>query len=70
MSLRKKGMWAGFIVNFRDLNETYRVPASVILGFMESGERVSFPISWFREVGILIKQTLKKIHYRYDLEWM
>lgn len=65
-----KGVWAGFIVNFRDVTETYRVRASVILGFMQMSDRKSFPLDWFQTNGILIKQTLKKVHYRYDLEWM
>lgn len=66
----KKGVIAQFIVNFSELNETYRVRASQVLGFLESSDRASIPIAWFREVGILIEQTLKIKHFRYDLEWL
>ncbi len=65
-----KGVWAGFIVNFRDTNETFRIPASNVLKFMTYADRASFPIAWFQEKGVRIKQTLKRIRYRYDLEWL
>ena len=65
-----KEVWAGFIVNFRETNETFRIPASNVLKFMTFADRASFPIAWFREKGVRIKQTLKIIHYRYDLEWL
>lgn len=65
-----RGVWAGFIVNFRDTNQTFRVKASVVLGHLQNSDRASIPIAWFEENGTLIKQTLKKVHYRYDLEWL
>jgi recombination protein U len=65
-----KGVWAGFIVNFRVTNQTFRVLASEVLHHLETAGRASIPIAWFEENGTLIKQTLKKIHYRYDLEWL
>jgi hypothetical protein len=65
-----KGVWAGFVVNFRATNQTYRVLASDVLDHLENADRASIPIAWFEEHGTLIKQTLKKVHYRYDLEWL
>jgi recombination protein U len=65
-----KGVKAGFIVNFRDTNETFFVLASKVAAFLEAAERASIPITWFRENGLLIKQKLKIKRYGYDLEWM
>ena len=66
----KKGVWAGFIVNFRAVNKTYRVLASDVLRHLQTESRSSFPIAWFEEHGTVIEQTLKRVHYRYDLEWL
>jgi hypothetical protein len=65
-----KGVWAGFIVNFRDYNETYRVLASDVLDFLQNESRKSIPLDWFQSNGILIPQTLKIKHYRYDMDWL
>jgi recombination protein U len=65
-----RGVWAGFIINFRDTNQTFRVLASIVLNHLENSDRASIPIAWFEEHGTLIEQTLKKVHYRYDLEWL
>ena len=65
-----KGVWAGFVVNFRDYGKTYRVLASVVLLHLETESRKSIPLEWFQTHGTLIEQTLKKVHYRYDLEWL
>lgn len=66
---KSKGVWAGFIVNFRDTNQTFRVLASDVLDHLENSDRASIPIAWFEEHGTLTKQTLKISRYRYDLEW-
>jgi hypothetical protein len=66
----KKGVHACFIVNFRAVKKTYMVYASKVLNHLETADRASIPIAWFEENGILIKQTLKIKHYRYDLEWL
>lgn len=65
-----KGVQAGFVVNFRDTNETFFVMAGKVLEFILAADRASIPIAWFREHGRLIEQKLKKVHYGYDLEWM
>lgn len=65
-----KGVQAGFVVNFRDTNETFFVLASKVMVFLDAMERASIPIAWFRENGRLIEQELKRVRYSYDLEWM
>ncbi len=65
-----KGVWAGFVVNFRATNQTFRVLASDIACFMVCTDRESIPLSWFEENAILIKQTLVRVRYKYDLEFL
>lgn len=65
-----KGVCAMFVVNFRDVNETYTVFASDVKRFMETETRQSIPLAWFRENGELVEQTLIRVRYRYDLEWL
>lgn len=65
-----KGVNALFIVNFRAVNETYRVSAWALMEYIEMADRKSIPLAWFRERAILIKQTLKRTRYRYNLEWL
>jgi recombination protein U len=65
-----KGVRAGFVVNFRDVNETFYVSAELVLEHLKNADRASIPIAWFKEYGILIKQTIVIKRYRYDLEWL
>jgi recombination protein U len=65
-----KGVWAGFIVNFRDTSQTFRILASDVSSFMSRTDRKSIPIAWFEENAILIKQSLIRVRWRYDLEWL
>ena len=65
-----KGVMAGFVVNFRDLNLTYIVKVIYVLEFLKTADRSSIPIKWFETNGVLIRQTKKIKHFRYDLEWL
>lgn len=65
-----KGVWAGFIVNFRDTNQTFKILVSDMLSFMENTDRKSIPIGWFESNAVLIKQSLIKVRWRYDLSWL
>jgi len=65
-----KGVEALFIVNFRDVNETYRVSVQALRAFINQTDRKSVPLSWFRECTILIPQTLIRVRYKYDLNWL
>ena len=66
----KRGVLAGFIINFRDVQETYFIMAESIKQFIETEERKSIPISYLRFCGELIPQTKKKVRYNYDLKFM
>lgn len=67
---QSKGVWAGFVVNFRETNQTFRALASQIACFMVCTDRQLIPIAWFEENAILIPQTIKISRYKYDLEWL
>lgn len=60
------GVVAGFVFNYRDMNETYFVDAVTVYQFYHVGERKSFSVEWTKENGILIPQELKRTRYRYD----
>lgn len=64
------GVEALFIVNFREVNETFRVPVVTLRAFINQTERKSIPLAWFREFATLINQSLIRVRYRYDLEWL
>lgn len=65
------GIYAGFLFNFRDLEETYYIPADTVLYFILQGERKSIPVEWCRENGIKIEQYKKRTRYTYDLgKWL
>lgn len=61
------GVFAGFVFNYRDMNETYFVDAVSVYYFYNAGERKSFSLDWVREHGILIPQKIKRTRYQYDL---
>lgn len=66
----KKGTQAGYVFNFRDVNETYYVDANMLNSYLVSCERKSIPLTWLQKAGKLIPQTRKKIRFNYDLEFM
>lgn len=61
------GVYGGYLINFRELEETYWVTGEDLYCFMITGERKSFPVLWVKETGIWIPQTKKRTRYRYDL---
>ena len=65
-----KGVWAGFVVNFRDTNQTFRVLAGDVCEFIDNTDRKSIPLGWFEKRALIIKQTLIRVRWRYDLEWL
>jgi recombination protein U len=67
---QNKGVGAMFIVNFRDVNKTFAVTADIVRRHIEDAKRSSIPIAWFEEHGVLIKQELVRVRYKYDLEWL
>ena len=65
-----KDVMAWFIVNFRAVNETYWIPALAMACEIDIGERKSLSLAKAKEIGILIPQTLIRVRYKYDLDWL
>lgn len=70
-AVEHKGIYGGFIINYRDLEETYYIPVMDMVAFINSAERKSIPVEWCRENGVRIEQKKKKVRYTYDLsKWL
>lgn len=67
-AMMHEGIKAGFIINFRDIKETYFVKANDIKYYIAHSERKSIPVDWCRENGIRIWQKKLKVRYRYAVE--
>lgn len=66
-----EGIYAGFLLNYRDLAETYYVSVEDLVEFINSTERKSIPVEWCREIGLRIEQKKKRVRYSYDLsKWL
>lgn len=77
-----KGVYCGFLINYRDLEETFYVNfedlASEYYIVNAKGDyeiktdvRKSIPVEWCREHGIQIPQIKKRVRYSYDLDsWL
>ena len=66
-----EGIFAGFLLNFRDLEETYYVIVEDLAEFINSTERKSIPVEWCRENGVRIEQQKKRVRYSYNLsKWL
>lgn len=66
-----KGIYAGFLINFRDLEETYYITMQDMIVYINSTDRKSIPVEWCRENGIRIGQDKKRVRYSYNLrEWL
>lgn len=63
----RKGVKAGYIINFRDVEETYFFSANSMNSFLTTETRKSIPLSIVRQYGILIPQEKKRTRYKYDL---
>ena len=66
----KPNVKAGFIINFRDINETYYLPACEVEIFQTQNARKSIPLDYVREFGVLVPQKLIKVKYRYDFSFV
>lgn len=73
-----KGIKAGFIINMRDIEETYFIEAGVLKEYVDNNielfevtegksGRKSIPIEWLKENGTLIPQEIKITRYTYDI---
>ena len=72
------GVYCGFILNYRDLEETYYIPFWELVRWYytlnDEGDyepkpegRKSIPVEWCRMYGRRISQTKKRVRYTYDL---
>lgn len=62
-----KGVIAGFIFNCRTVGETYFLTSEQVIYFVKNNTRKSIPISYLRNNGIKIEQTLKRVRYTYNI---
>lgn len=70
-AVQHKGIYAGFLINFRDLEETYYITVQDMVAYINSTERKSVPVEWCREAGVKIEQVKKRVRYSYDLRrWL
>lgn len=65
--LNYKGVYGGFLINYRDLEETYYIRAGAVLSYLSHAERKSIPVEWCRENGKRVEQTKKRVRYSYDV---
>lgn len=65
---RVDGVFAGFLIEMRKYNETYYLPIDTALKYVNESGRKSFPISFLRDNGIKVEQTLKRTRYSFDME--
>lgn len=65
-----KGVKAFFVINFRSVNETFAIDAVEMKQYMETCGRKSINLEDARSHGFKINQTLKRVRWKYDLEWM
>lgn len=63
-----KGVKSYFIVNFSDLNRTFKIHVSWINDFIIEETRKSIPISYFEALGVEINSEKIRTRYRYDLK--
>lgn len=66
-----EGVYGGFLINFRELEETYYITVQDVIQFIQMEERKSIPVEWCRDHGVKIDQKKKRVRYSYDLEsWL
>ena len=66
-SLNFTGVYGGFLINYRDLEETYYICAGAVLTYINHAERKSIPVEWCKENGIKVEQRKKRVRYSYDI---
>lgn len=64
---KKRGVKAGFVFNFREVEQTYYIDVHDVIDYINRAERKSFPLEWCKQKGLLIKQTKKISRYRYNI---
>lgn len=70
-AVQHKGIYGGFILNYRDLEETYYITVQDMVAFINSTDRKSIPVEWCKETGVRIEQNKKRTRYTYNLDkWL
>ena len=68
-AVEHKGIYGGFIINYRDLEETYYIAVMDMVAFINSTDRKSIPVEYCRENGVQIPQKKKRTRYSYDMSY-
>lgn len=55
-----EGVYGGFLINFRELEETYYITVQDVIQFTQTEERKSIPVEWCRDHGVKIEQKKEK----------
>jgi recombination protein U len=63
-----KGVIAGIVFNFRDVEETYFVNINCVNEYIKNADRKSFPLQWVQDNGHIIPQEKKRTRYRYNIQ--
>ena len=70
-AVHHEGVYGGFIINFRDLEETYYISVQRMIDFIVGADRKSIPVEWCRRYGVRIEQVKKRVRYSYNLsKWL
>lgn len=65
------GVYGGFILNYRDLEETYYISVNAMIGYITGTDKKSIPVDWCRYNGVKIEQIKKRVRYSYNLsKWL
>ena len=63
-----RGVIGGFIINFRDYEETYFISVVDMLHYIENSSRKSISLDYCRENGTKIGQHKIRTRYKYDVD--
>lgn len=66
-AVQHKGIYAGFLLNYRDLEETYYIAVMDMVEYINSTDRKSIPVEWCKERGTKIEHKKKRVRYSYNL---
>lgn len=61
-------LYAGFIINYRDCEETYYISVQQLNDFINKNERKSIPIDFCRDNGLKLSGKKLKVRYRYNID--
>jgi recombination protein U len=63
-----KGIFAGVVINMRDVGETYYLPADKVLHHILFSGRKSLPLDYMQEHGYRVLAEKKRVRWRYDIK--